>query len=103
MADTIAVNGGCCCGELAVMGEVSSNKIMACDRTDCQKFSGAPFRVVTVIAADDMKISGTVTEFLKIAKNGNEGLQGFCGKCGRHLYATDSAKTLFMIRNGCLD
>ncbi|MDG2489391.1 MAG: GFA family protein, partial [Alphaproteobacteria bacterium] len=58
---------------------------------------------VAVIAADAVKISGTVTEFLKIAESGNERLQGFCGKCGSHLYATDPAKTLFMIRTGCLD
>ena len=51
-----------------VKGEVSSNKIMACHCTDCQKFSGAPLRAVAVITADDMKIPGTVTEFLKIAK-----------------------------------
>ena len=50
-----------------------------------------------------MKIFSTVTEFLKIAESGNERLQGFCGKCGRYLYATDPAKTLFMIRTGCLD
>ena len=74
---------------------------MTCDCTDCQKFSGTPFRAVVVIAADDIKISGTVTEFLKIAESGNERLQGFCGKCGSHLYATDPAKTLFLIRNGC--
>jgi hypothetical protein len=76
---------------------------MACHCTDCQKFSGAPFRAVAVIAADDVKISGSVTEFLKIAESGNERVQGFCGKCGSHLYATDPAKTLFMIRTGCLD
>ena len=83
--------------------EESSNNIMACHCTDCQKFSGAPFRAVAVIAADDVKISGSVTEFLKIAESGNERVQGFCGKCGSHLYATDPAKTLFMIRTGCLD
>ena len=74
---------------------------MACDCTDCQKFSGTPFRAVVVIAADDIKISGTEPVFLKIAESGNERLQGFCGKCGSHLYASDSAKTLFMVRTGC--
>ena len=103
MADAIKINGGCYCGDITIMGEVSSDKIMACHCTDCQKFSGAPFRAVAVIAADDVKISGTVTEFSKIAESGNERLQGFCGKCGSHLYATDPAKTLFMIRTGCLD
>jgi hypothetical protein len=103
MADAIKINGGCYCGDITITSEVSSDKIMACHCTDCQKFSGAPFRAVAVIAADAVKISGTVTEFLKIAESGNERLQGFCGKCGSHLYATDPAKTLFMIRTGCLD
>jgi hypothetical protein len=75
---------------------------MACHCTDFQKFNGAPFRAIAVIAVDDVKISGTVTEFLKIAESGNERLQGFCGKCGSHLYAAGPAKTLFMIRTGCL-
>ncbi|MDA7648170.1 GFA family protein [Alphaproteobacteria bacterium] len=74
---------------------------MACECTNCQKFSGTPFRAVAVIAADNMKISGIVTEFLKIAESGNERLQGFCGKCGSHLYATDPAKKPFLIRTGC--
>ena len=103
MADAIKINGGCYCGDITITGEVSSDKIMACHCTDCQKFSGAPFRAVAVTAAVDVKIFGTVTEFLKIAESGNERLQGFCGKCGSHLYATDPAKTLFMIRTGCLD
>ena len=103
MADGIKINGGCYCGNITITGDVSSDKIMACHCTDCQKFSGAPFRAVAVIAADDVKIFGTVTEFLKIAESGNERLQGFCGKCGSHLYAADPAKTLFMVRTGCLD
>ena len=77
MADAIKINGGCYCGDITIAGEVSSDKIMACHCTDCQKFSGAPFRAVAVIAADAVKISGTVTEFLKIAESGNERLQGF--------------------------
>ena len=101
MADAIMVNGGCYCGDIAVTGEVSSNKIMGCYCIDCQKFSGAPFRVVAVISANNMKISGNVTEFLRITESGNERLQAFCGKCGSHLFATNSAKRLFMIRTGC--
>lgn len=103
MAETIKINGGCYCGEITIKGEVSSDKVMACHCTDCQKFSGAPFRAVAVIAADDITISGAVTEFRKIAESGNERLQGFCGNCGSHIYATDPAKTVFMIRTGCLE
>ena len=96
MADAIKINGGCYCGDITIMGEVSSYKIMTCHCTDCQKFSGAPFGTVAVITADDVKIASTVTEFLKIAETGNERVQGFCGKCGSHLYAVEPAKTLFL-------
>ena len=50
---------------------------MACHCTDCQKFSGAPFRAVAVMAADAVKISGTIIEFLKIAESGNERVRVF--------------------------
>ena len=59
---------------------------MACHCNDCQKFSGAPFRAVAVIAADDVKISGRVNEFLKIVESGNAWLQDFCRKLGSHAY-----------------
>ena len=71
---------GCYCGDITITGEVSPDKIMACHCTDCQKFSGAPYRAVAVIAADAVKISGTVTEFLKIAESGKARLQDFCRK-----------------------
>jgi hypothetical protein len=37
MADAIKINGGCYCGDITITGEVSSDKIMACHCTDCQK------------------------------------------------------------------
>jgi hypothetical protein len=63
-----------------IKGDVSLDKIMACHYNDCQKFSGAPFRAVAVIAVDDVKISGTVNEFLKIVESGNARLLDFCRK-----------------------
>ena len=72
MADAIEINGGCYCGDIRIKGEISLDKIMACHCNDCQKFSGPPFRAVAVIAADDIKISGMVAEFSKIAESGNE-------------------------------
>ena len=68
MADAIKIAGGCYCGDITITGGVSSYKIIACHCTDCQKFNGAPFRAVEVIAADGVKISGTVTKFLKISR-----------------------------------
>ena len=63
MADAIKINGSCYCGDIRSKDEVSLDKVTACHCNNCQKFSGAPFRAVAVIATDDVKISGTVTEF----------------------------------------
>ena len=63
-----------------IKGDISLDKIMAWHCNNCQKFSGAPFCGVAVIAVDDVKISGTVNEFLKIAESGNARLQDFCRK-----------------------
>ena len=54
------------------------------------------------MSAEQVAISGSVKEYVKIADNGNERVQGFCGNCGSQIYVADSAKTLFMVRTGCL-
>ena len=81
---------------------VSSDKVLACHSRDCQRFSGAPFRAVVVLCAEQVAISGAVKEYLKTADSGNERLQGFCGNCGSQIYAADPAKISFMVRTGCL-
>ena len=102
MSNEMRVDGACYCGEVIINGIVSADKIMACHCKDCQKFSGAPFRAVAVMSAEQFAISGVVTEYLKIADFGNERVQGFCGTFGSQIYAADSPKTLFMVCTSCL-
>jgi len=102
MSNEMKVDGACYCGEVTINGTVYADKVMACHCTDCQKFSGAPFRAVAVMSAEQVTISGAIKEYLKIADSGNERVQGFCGNCGSQIYAADPAKTLFMVRTGCL-
>ena len=102
MSDLINVDGKCYCENITITGKVDPNMIMACHCADCQKFSGAPFRAVAVMTANNVNISGNVKEYLKTADSGNERLQGFCSNCGSQIYATDPLKTTFMVRTGCL-
>jgi len=102
MSNEIKVDGACYCGDVTINGTVSADKVMACHCTDCQKVSGAPFRAVAVMSAEQVTISGAVKEYLKIADSGNERVQGFCGNCGSQIFATDPAKTLYLVRTGCL-
>ena len=76
--------------------------MMACHCTDCQVFSGAPFRAVAIAAAANVHIDGVVKEYIKVADSDIEKIQAFCGDCGTQLYASDFEKTLFFIRAGFL-
>ena len=102
MSNEIRVDGACYCGDVTINGIASTDKVIACHCTDCKKFSGAPFRAVVVMNAEQVTISGTVKEYLKIADSGNERVQGFCGNCGSQIFAADPAKTSYLVRTGCL-
>ena len=102
MSNEMKVDGACYCGDVKINGTVSADKVMACHCKDCQEFSGAPFRAVAVMSAEQVAISGAFKEHTKIADSGNERVQGFCGNCGSQIYAADPAKTLFLVRSGCL-
>ena len=98
MTDLIDVNGGCFCGKITLRAHVLKENIVACHCTDCQKFSGAPFRATLIIDATQLNISGDVCEYSKIAESGNERIQGFCGNCGSQIYATSPDRKIYNIR-----
>ena len=102
LSNEIKVKCAYYCGEVAISCTVSADRIMACHFTDCQKFSGAPFRAVAMMSAEQVAISGAVKKYLKTADSINERVQGFCGNCGSQIYSADLAKTLFMVFTGCL-
>ena len=95
MTNEIKADGACYCGKVTIDGSVSADKVMACHCTDCQKFSGAPFRAVAVMSADNVTIAGPVQEYLKVADSCNERVQGFCGNCGSQIFAADPQKNAF--------
>ena len=65
MSNEMRVDGACYCSEVTIKGTVSADKVIACHCTDCQKFSGAPFRAVAVMSAEQVAISGTIKELLE--------------------------------------
>ena len=97
------INGQCHCGAIKINGNTDETNTIACHCTDCQIFSGAPFRAVVICKADDFNVLGSPKEYLKTADSGNKKIQAFCKECGSQLYATDLEKTIFNVRMGCLD
>lgn len=102
MNDLIEIDGKCHCGEVKISAKVAPNMIMACHCSDCQVFSGGPFRMVAVVPAEHFKMIGEPKEYIKVADSGNKRIQAFCSTCGSQLYAADAERTTFNIRGGCL-
>ena len=103
MSELIDVSGKCHCCRISLTGSVELDMIMACHCTDCQTFSGAPFRAVVILKPGNIVIKGDVSQYTKVADSGNERVQGFCGNCGSQIYASAADKSVFSVRTGFLD
>ena len=103
MPELLDVSGKCHCGRISLNGLVEPDMIIACHCTDCQTFSGAPFRAVVILKPENIVIKGDVSQYTKIADSGTERVQGFCGKCGTQIYAAATDKSVYNVRTGFLD
>jgi hypothetical protein len=99
------VHGRCHCGAVEWEAEVDVERASVCNCTDCQSFSGAPFRASAPAKADDFRITkGDPKRYVKTADSGNRREQAFCGDCGSPLYSADAENPqAYMLRLGALD
>jgi hypothetical protein len=98
------ISGRCHCGAISFRALVDPGRVIACHCTDCQQFSGAPFRAVAPVPVDQVELTGTPKLYVKVAASGNRRAQAFCGECGTQLYATEpQSPEVFNFRLGCID
>ena len=99
------VHGQCHCKQITFEAEIDPDKVAVCHCTDCQTFSGAPFRAsVPAPAAQFRLLSGKPKVYVKTAESGNRRRQHFCGDCGTALAASDDSDNpaTYGLRVGCL-
>jgi hypothetical protein len=97
------ITGQCHCGAISFSAVVDPHKVIACHCTDCQAFSGAPFRAVVLVPVEDVSLIGEPKQYVKVAASGNRRVQAFCAQCGTNLYATEAeAPKTMNIRLGCI-
>ena len=95
------IHGRCHCGNITFSGEADPAKVFACHCADCQALSGAPFRAVVPVRAQDFSMTGTPKVYVKTAESGNKRAQVFCGECGTPIYATSvDNPTVYSVRLG---
>jgi len=90
------IEGQCHCGAIAYEAEVDPAKAAMCHCSDCQTFSGAPFRASVVAKAEDFHLlKGEPRLYVKTAESGNRRAQAFCANCGSPIYAADAENPKF--------
>lgn len=83
------IDGNCHCGAISYEAEADTEKVGICHCTDCQKFSGGPFRIgVAVPEKNFVLLSGEPKTYIKTAESGRKRAQIFCPNCGTHIYST---------------
>jgi hypothetical protein len=98
------VDGACHCGAIAYEAEVDPRLSAICNCTDCQTFSGSPWRASVPARVQDFRLlRGTLKTYIKTAESGTKRVQAFCGDCGSAVYSTSAENpTLFNLRLGAL-
>lgn len=98
------VDGQCHCGKIAYEAEVDPARSAICNCTDCQTFSGSPWRASAPATSERFRlIRGTPKTYVKTADSGAKRVQAFCGDCGSAIYSTTVENpTIFNLRLGAL-
>jgi hypothetical protein len=97
------IDGACHCGAISFTAEVDPSRVMVCHCSDCQVFSGSPFRVVVAAAIESFHLRGEPKRYVKVAASGSRRVQAFCGECSTPLFATAPQNaTQVIIRTGCV-
>ena len=98
------ISGQCHCGAISFRARVDPEKTLACHCTDCQAFSGAPYRVVLPVPLADVAMTGSPKAYVKTADSGSRRAQAFCPECGTQLYACDADNpSVLNLRLGCVN
>ncbi|PTU32656.1 GFA family protein [Stenotrophobium rhamnosiphilum] len=95
--------GHCLCGAVSfkLTAEPLATRICWC--RDCQHLASNG-TVNLLVPTEALAISGTLSDYIKIADSGNEITRQFCPSCGTHLFAKSSGRPQFrVVRVGNLD
>jgi hypothetical protein len=97
------IEGSCHCGKIGYEAEIDPEYVIICHCADCQTISGAPYRTVVPVKAENFKMRGQPKTYAKTADSGNKMALSFCGDCGAALYSSALEEPLvFNLRLGAV-
>ena len=99
------VDGSCHCGAIKFEADIDPKRVGICHCTDCQTFSGGPFRTSVLVSEENFRLlEGSPASYDKTAQSGTTRELCFCAKCGTHVWGTSSGseRTFYSVRVGAL-
>jgi hypothetical protein len=94
------IDGGCHCGAIRYEAEVDPDNVVICHCTDCQTFSGGPYRTSVAVLLRLLQVTGVPKVYAKIADSGRQVATNFCGQCGTALYSHGEGRDFVFLRVG---
>ncbi len=97
------IDGECFCGAVAYEADLVSPEIGLCHCSDCQAFSGSPYRATVEARSSDFKVTrGEARAYVKTGSSGGRSAQYFCATCGSNLYRIAEGEETVGIRIGTI-
>lgn len=97
------IDGGCHCGAIRYAADANPEHVVICHCTDCQIFSGGPYRTSVAVPLSSLTLHGTPKLYDKIADSGRRVAVAFCGVCGTALYSHGEGRDFVYLRVGSCD
>ena len=72
----------CSCGQLRVTTEGDPIRVSMCHCLACQRRTGSVFGAQARFAAEDVRIDGRYTDYVRVSDEGDERTFHFCPDCG---------------------
>ena len=82
----LPLTGQCLCGAVQYQINDVPKKMGICHCRACQRFTGSGYWPFLVVSADDLKVTGHVSEYQGIGSSGKKIYRLFCTQCGSSLF-----------------
>ncbi|GGE44103.1 aldehyde-activating protein [Halopseudomonas oceani] len=80
------ISGSCQCGSVSYQLLAQPQAVMACHCRECQKLSTSAFSITAIVHEQDIRFSGPLTHWSRVADSGNINGAAFCPTCGNRIY-----------------
>lgn len=96
--------GGCQCGQARYEITAEPIKTTACHCMECQRQSGSAFGLALWVKSGDLRVTGKLKSYTRIAESGKPITGVFCPECGVRIYNIPSYdQDVYLLKPGTLD